>query len=90
MTPLERPRDIAGNEITIGPWYLATNRMGGIIGVGKFALPIGSNEISFFINGTGHNPSCFTYVMYEGSPTGVLVGHTLVEHQGRCSHEDRV
>ena len=66
---VNRPKDIAGHAIEMGPSYWAMNPRRDVIGTGKFAVPIGADMVTFFINGTGYNPSCFTYMKYVGNPT---------------------
>lgn len=57
-----RPNDIHGNPVEMGPWYWARSRTGKIVGVGKFASTIGSDEIIWFINGTGYGFETFEFV----------------------------
>lgn len=65
---MNRPKDIYGNEIKMGPWYWARSRTGQIAGTGKFASCINSDECTFFINGTGYGPESFTYVKVVDDP----------------------
>lgn len=59
---MNRPQDIYGKEIEMGPWYWAKSRTGKIIGTGKFAAIIGSDECAWFVNGTGYSPENFAFV----------------------------
>ena len=65
---MNRPQDIFGNPIEIGPWYWAKSRTGKIVGTGKFSFVIGSEECTWFINGTGYSPENFTFVRVVDAP----------------------
>ncbi len=62
---MKRPLDINGNEIIIGNWYWAQDRRLKILGVGKFAVPIGSTTILFWFNATGYSSESFSYAPAE-------------------------
>lgn len=59
---MSRPKDIHGNEIVMGQWYWAKNRRGQVVGTGKFASNLGSDECTWFINGTGYGHESLTFV----------------------------
>lgn len=56
-----RPKDIHGIDVTMGRWYWAKDRTGTVVGVGKFACTIGSDDYTWFINGTGYAPDGFSF-----------------------------
>lgn len=66
---MNRPKDIHGNQIEMGPWYWARNRRGDVIGTGKFAVSVGHDECTFFVNDTGYAWDSFSYLRVDGSPT---------------------
>jgi hypothetical protein len=58
--------DVQGNPIVMGPWYWAKNRIGQIVGTGKFASIISRpDDVTFYINGTGYGVDSFTYLPAE-------------------------
>jgi hypothetical protein len=68
----ERPKDVRGKPVQSGRWYWATNRLGQIVGTGKFLAAIGSGEWAFYINGAGYRPDTFTYEKAVPPGTEVL------------------
>jgi hypothetical protein len=71
---MDRPRDINGDEIVMGPWYWAQDRRRKILGAGKFLAPIGSTTILFLINGKAYSAESFCYAPAENpnSKFGVI------------------
>ena len=61
---MKRPLDEYGIPVDCGKtWYWAINRIGQIVGTGKFAWSIGNpQDPTFYVNGTGYNPECFRYI----------------------------
>lgn len=68
---MNRPKDIDGNEIVMGPWYWATNQRGDVIGTGKFAATIGFDEATFYLNGVGYDPGSFTFKRHYDTPSAI-------------------
>lgn len=64
----DRPKDIHGQPVELGPWYWAKNRTGHVVGVGKFLSPIAGHEVNWFINGTGYGPSSFSEFVKADEP----------------------
>ena len=62
---VDRPNDINGDAIVMGPWYWAQDRTGKILGAGQFAVPIGSTTILFYINSLGYSTDAFVYAPAE-------------------------
>lgn len=62
---MDRPKDIYGKPIEMGPWYWAKSRTGKIVGVGKFAATICRNDILFYIHEAGYEPDNYTFVKAE-------------------------
>lgn len=58
-TSAERPKDIHGNDVVMGPWYWAQERTGKASGAGKFLADIGWGKVRFWINGAGYEPDSF-------------------------------
>ena len=71
---VDRPKDINGDAIVMGPWYWAQDRTGKILGVGTFSVLIGSTTILFFIGTAGYSPESFRYAPAEnpGPKFGVI------------------
>lgn len=56
-----RPLDIHGQPVDLGPWYWGIGRTGRVAGTGKFLAIIGNGDVHFYINGTGYDARDFTY-----------------------------
>lgn len=62
---MDRPKDIFGASVIMGHWYWMMLQTGQIAGAGKFATPIGSNEMFFYINGVGYGHKFMKFVEAE-------------------------
>ena len=61
---IERPLDIYGNHVELGPWYWA-KRGAKILGVGRFLATIGTGTIFFYLYETGYSPDKMQFVKVD-------------------------
>lgn len=65
----QRPLDAFGDPVQLHSWYWWKDATGLTIGTGKFACNAGKDNWTFFINGTGYQPSERDAFRLAGDPS---------------------
>lgn len=55
-TTPNRPKDVNGDDIQIGPWYWARNRRGQVVGTGQFL-----DDLRFSMGGYAYHPEIWDF-----------------------------